>query len=292
MKEYPTESIRNVALISHGNAGKTSLAEALLFATGAITRMGKIEEGNTVSDFEEEEVRRKLSLSTAVIPVEFQDHKVNLLDTPGYTDFIGEAISALRVSDSALLLIDSVAGVEVGTEIVWGYCDRLKLPRMVVISKMDRDNASFDRALASARTLSGETSFVPVLLPWGEKQDLKGVIDLFRMKARGADGKTETEIPADLTSAAEAAHIALVEAAAEGDDSLLEKYLDGQELSAEEVMRGAKLAVRSGRFVPVCLAAGTADVGSILYWSRSCSCFPPRPSASRSRPKAKPARNR
>ncbi len=274
MKEYRTESIRNVALVSHGGAGKTSLAEALLFATGALTRMGKIEEGNTVSDFEDEEVRRKLSLSTAVIPVEFQDHKINLLDSPGYTDFIGEAISALRVSDAALLLIDSVAGVEVGTEIVWGYCDQFKLPRMVVISKMDRENASFERALASVRTLSGEASFVPVVLPWGEKQEFKGVIDLFQMKARSADGKTEGEIPAELRSAAAEARVALVEAAAEGDDSLLEKYLEGTELTADEVARGAKRAVRSGRFVPVCLTAGTAGVGSIPLLERILQLLP------------------
>ena len=274
MKEYPTESIRNVALVSHGGAGKTSLAEALLYATGAITRMGKIEEGNTVSDFEDEEVRRKQSLSTAAVPVEFQDHKINLLDTPGYTDFIGEAISALRVSDAALLLVDSVAGVEVGTEIIWGYCDQFKLPRMVVISKMDRENASFDRALASLRTISSDASFVPVVLPWGEKQDLKGVIDLFRMKARSADGKSEAEVPAELLPAANEARVALVEAAAEGDDSLLEKYLDGQDLTAEEIAHGAKLAVRSGRFVPVCLTAGTAGVGSIPLLERILQLLP------------------
>ncbi len=262
MKEYATEFIRNVAMVSHGGGGKTSLGEALLYLTGAITRLGKVEEGNTVSDFEDEEIRRRLSLSTAILPCEYRDHKVNLLDTPGYTDFIGEVISALRVADAALLLLDSVAGVEVGTEIVWGYCDEFKLPRIAVISKMDRENANFQNALASLRALAPEVSFVPVQLPWGEKQGFRGVIDLFRMAARPGDGKTSEPIPEELKAAAEEARVAVVEAAAEGDDALLEKYLEGQELSAEEIARGTRQAMRSGRLVPVCVTAGTATIGT------------------------------
>jgi elongation factor G len=261
MKEYPTESIRNVALVSHGGGGKTSLAEALLYLTGAINRVGKVEEGNTVSDFEDEEIRRKLSLSTAIIPVEFQDRKINLLDTPGYTDFVGEVISALRVADGAAVLVDSVAGVEVGTEIVWGYCDEFTLPRLAVVTKMDRDNASFQSALASLRSLSPDVAFVPVQLPWGEKQGFKGVIDLLRMQARPGDGRSAEPIPPELKEAAEEARVAVIEAAAEGDDALLEKYLDGQELTGEDVVRGARQAMRSGRLVPVCATAATAGVG-------------------------------
>ncbi|MEW6568599.1 MAG: elongation factor G [Chloroflexota bacterium] len=262
MKEYATELIRNLALVSHGGAGKTSLGEAVLYLTGGTTRLGKVEEGNTVSDFEDEEIRRKLSLSTAILPCEYRDHKINLLDTPGYTDFIGEVISALRVSDAAVLLVDSVAGVEVGTELVWGYCDEFKLPRLAVISKMDRDNANLQNALASLRSLAPEVSFIPVQLPWGEKQAFKGVIDLFRMTARPGDGKTSEAIPAELKEEAEKARVAVVEAAAEGDDALLEKYLDGQELTAEEIARGAQQAIRAGRLVPVCVCAGTAAIGS------------------------------
>ncbi len=265
MKEYPTKSIRNVALVSHGGGGKTSLGEALLYLTGAINRVGKVEEGNTVSDFEDEEIRRKLSLSTTILPCEFKDHKVNLLDTPGYTDFVGEVISALRVVDGAAILVDSVAGVEVGTEIVWSYCNEFKLPRLAVVSKMDRENASFQAALASVRSLSPDVSFIPVQLPWGEKHEFKGVIDLFAMTARPADGRSVEPIPADLQAAAEEARIAVVEAAAEGDDALLEKYLDGQELSAQEIARGARQAVRAGRFVPVCVTAGTAGVGTAPF---------------------------
>jgi elongation factor G len=261
MKEYATASIRNVALVSHGGGGKTSLGEALLNLTGATNRMGKVEEGNTISDFEEEEIRRKLSLSTATLPIEFEEYKINILDTPGYTDFVGEVISALRVSDAAIVLIDSVAGVEVGTEVVWEHSDRFKLPRFVLISKMDRDNASFQRAMNAIRQLPTEATFVPLQLPWGEKQDFQGVIDLLKMKGRPKDGKSEVEIPADLKSAADEARVNLVEAAAEGDDSLLEKYLDGQELSAEEIGHGLRQAVQSGSFVPVLVSAGTAGIG-------------------------------
>jgi elongation factor G len=166
MKDYATDAIRNVALISHGGGGKTSLGEALLFHTGAVNRMGKIEEGNTVSDFEDEEIRRRLSLSTSVLALEYRDHKVNLLDTPGYTDFIGEVISALRASDAAILLVDSVAGVEVGTELDWGYCETFALPRFVAISKMDRENASFERALAWCVSSRRTCASSPCRCPW------------------------------------------------------------------------------------------------------------------------------
>jgi elongation factor G len=263
MKEYPTENLRNIALISHGGGGKTILGEAMLFSTGALTRMGKVEEGNTVSDFEDEEIRRTLSLSTAILPVEFKDTKLNLLDTPGYTDFIGEVISALSVADSAVVAVDSVAGVEVGTEIVWGYCDTFGLPRFVVISKMDRDNANFQAILNSVNDLAPNATFIPVQLPLGEKQDFKGVIDLFSMKAREEDGKSLSDIPAEYQVEAEEARIALVEAAAEGDDSLLEKYLEGEELSAEEVAKGFRQSVLSGRFIPVFVTAASNAYGVV-----------------------------
>src|SRR5512140_1310708 len=224
MKEYTTEYIRNIALVSHGSGGKTMLAEAFLHATGGTTRLGKIDDGTTVSDFEEEEIRRKLSLSTAVVPLEYKNCKINILDTPGYTDFVGEVISALRVADGAAILVDSVAGLEVGTEIAWNYCDAFKLNRVVVINKMDRDNADYRKALASVQEFS-PTRLIPVQLPWGEKAAFKGVIDLLSMKAFADDSKTAQEIPADMKSAADEARMKLVEAAAEGEDALLEKYL-------------------------------------------------------------------
>lgn len=260
MKEYRTEAIRNVAFVSHSSAGKTMLAEAMLHLTGAISRLGHIEDGTTVSDFEDEEHRRGISLSTSVIPVEYKDCKINVLDTPGYLDFIGEVISALRVADSAVVLVDSVSGLEVGTEITWQYLDKYHLPRIVVINKMDRDNASFQKALTSLQEYS-EIRLIPLQLPWGEKAAFQGVIDLLSMKAIKGDGKTVVDIPAEYKAAADAAHSALVEAAAEGEDTLLEKYLETGELSGEEIIRGLISAVRGLTYVPVLAAAGGSEIG-------------------------------
>jgi elongation factor G len=260
MKEYSSKNIRNVALVSHSSSGKTILTEALLHFTGATTRMGKIEEGNTVSDFDDEEIRRTISLYSAVIPIEYKDTKINLLDTPGYNDFVGEMISALSVADSAMIVVDSVSGFEVGTEIAWSYCDQFELPRFVVINKMDRENADYKKTFDSVQTNS-EARLLAVQLPIGEKQNFAGVVDLLSMKAFKNGAKTGEEIPAELKAEADEAHTALVEAAAEGDDSLLEKYLEGGELTSEEIARGLASVVKSGSFIPVFVAAGSAEIG-------------------------------
>ncbi len=260
MKEYTTEFLRNVAIVSHGGAGKTMLAEAMLHFSGATTRLGKVEDGTTASDYDEEETRRKISLYTSVIPVEYRDHKINLLDTPGYTDFVGEVISALSVSDGAVILLDSVAGREVGTEIAWNYCNTFHLPRLLVVNKMDRENANFAKALESMEEFSS-IRLLKVQLPWGEKQDFKGVIDLITMKAYAADGKTASDIPAEYKDAAEEARMVLIEAAAEGEDALLEKYLESGELSDEEIRRGLRKVVFNATFVPVFVAAGAHERG-------------------------------
>jgi elongation factor G len=273
MKEYTTESIRNIALASHSSAGKTMLVEAMLHLTGATTRLGRVEDGTTISDFDEEEIRRGISLYTSVLPVEYRDVKINLLDTPGYTDFIGEVISALRVADGAIIVVDSVAGAEVGTEIAWNYCNTFQLPRFVVINKMDRDNANFQKALASIQNLT-ETRLIPVQLPWGEKASFQGVIDLISMKAYKGDGKTAVEIPAEYRSAAEEARFALVEAAAEGEDELLEKYLESGELSNEEVIRGLKAVIRQGNFVPVFATSATTETGIFRLLDAIVDFFP------------------
>ncbi|MEW6180820.1 MAG: elongation factor G [Chloroflexota bacterium] len=273
MKEYTTESIRNVALASHSSAGKTMLAEAMLHLTGATTRLGRVEDGTTVSDFDEEEIRRGISLYTSVLPVEYRDVKINLLDTPGYTDFIGEVISALRVADGAIIVVDSVAGAEVGTEIAWNYCNTFNLPRFVVINKMDRDNANFQKALASIQELT-ETRLIPVQLPWGEKASFQGVIDLLTMKAYKGDGRTAVDIPQEYRSAAEEARFALVEAAAEGEDELLEKYLESGELTDEEVIRGLKAVIRQGSFVPVFATSATTETGIFRLLDAIVDFFP------------------
>jgi len=260
MQEYSTENIRNIAMVSHSGAGKTMLGEALLLETDAINRLGSVEDGSTVSDFEDEEKRRGLSLSTSVLPIEYQKHKINLLDTPGAPDFVGETISALSVADGALVVLDSVAGVQVGTELAWRYCSEFKLPRFVLVNRMHRESANFHQALASVSQLT-EKRLIPVQLPWGEGADFKGLIDLMAMKAFPIGGGPAEEIPAEFSDAAEEARQALVEAAAEGDDSLLEKYLEGGELGSEEILRGLRGVVQENIFIPVFAADASDKVG-------------------------------
>lgn len=273
MKEYSTSNIRNIALVSHSSAGKTVLVEAFLHTTGATTRMGSINEGTTVSDFDEEEVRRSISLYSSVIPVEFKDTKINFIDTPGYTDFVGEMISALSVVEGAVIVVDAVSGYEVGTEVAWKNCDKMHLPRFVLINKMDRENADFNKVVTSIEEHSA-TRLVKVQLPWGEKQDFKGIIDLLSMKAFKAEGKTPEDIPAELQSAAEEAHMTLVEAAAEGDDSLLEKYLESGKLAPEEIIKGLTAIVRKGDFIPVLVSAGEKEIGVLPLLNVMVDIFP------------------
>ena len=260
MKEYTTEFIRNIAMASHSSAGKTMLAEAFLHFTGATTRLGRIEDGTTAGDFEEQEIRRGISLSTSVIPVEYKGYKINLLDTPGYTDFVGEVISALRVADSAAILVDSVAGAEVGTEIAINYCDTFNLPFIVIINKMNRDNANFRKAMDSIKEIT-DKRLLPIQVPWGEKAGFKGVIDLLSMKAYAGAGDKAQEIPAEFADEVETGRMELIEAAAEGEDALLEKYLEGEELTAEEISRGLKKVILTGSYIPVFVAAGSAEIG-------------------------------
>ncbi len=260
MKEYQTGQIRNIALVSHNGAGKTTLVERLLFKTGAITRMGSVTNGTAHMDFEEEEVSRNSSISTAIAPVEWKGVKLNLLDTPGFLDFIGEVNSALKVADSAAVLIEAVSGVEVGTEAVWAAADALKRPRIVVVNKMDRENVRVRRVMESLRAnLHG--NFVNLQLPIGEGPTFKGIIDLLHMEARLGEKGDKSPIPADMAAAAEEARNALVEAAAEGDDELLEKFLEGVELSGAEVTRGLKESLLNGTAIPVLYCAGESGLG-------------------------------
>ncbi len=261
MKEYGTDAIRNIALIGHGGAGKTSLVEAFLYFTGATTRLGRVEDGTAIADYEDEEQRRRISISSAQVVIEHNNVKINVLDTPGFTDFVGEVKSALQVADAAIVVVDAVSGVEVGTELVWDFCEELGLPRFIVINKLDRDNADFQQALASVQQLAEDKKLVPATLPWGEGQDLQGVIGLLSRKARAGTGKEEQDIPAEFAEATAAARTELEEAAAEGDDDLLMKYLDGEALSNADIELGFKLAVAAGSFVPVFACAATAEIG-------------------------------
>jgi elongation factor G len=275
MKDYKTESIRNIVLMGHGGSGKTSLGEAMLFNSGATSRMGTANDGTTVSDFDEEEIRRHISLMTSLLPVEWAGYKLNVLDTPGYTDFAGEVKGAARVADCALITLDSVAGVEVGTELAWTYAEEYKLPRMAVIAKMDRENANFQSALNSlSQSFAG--NFVPLQLPIGSQADFEGVVDLVSLKARrGVKGEVG-EIPAALKDQVAEARLKLMEAAAEGDDELIMKYLDGQELDEEEIKRGFRIAIAKGSVVPVLCCAGTGNIGVAAFMD-ALIAFAPSP---------------
>ncbi len=265
MKKYTSENIRNVALISHGGAGKTSLTEALLYTSGAVNRLGKVESGNTTTDFDPDEIKKQVTINVGLAPLEWDGVKINLLDTPGFFDFIGDVLGALRVADSVITVVCAVSGVEVGTEKVWGYADDFKLPRFVVINKLDRENADFEGTLEQLRTHFG-LNVAPLQMPIGREADFKGVVDLIRQKALffSADGAqvTEEEIPGDLADQAHDLREKLIEAVAEADDALLEKYLEGEALSDEEVNKGLRHGVLSGKIVPVLCAAASNNFGT------------------------------
>jgi elongation factor G len=260
MKTYKAEELRNAGLVSHSGAGKTSLGEAILFNTGVVNRLGKVDEGNTVSDFDPEEIRRKSSVSTSVLPWEWEGCKVNLLDAPGYADFVGEVKGALRVCDGVVVVICAASGVEVGTELVWQYADEMALPRIAFVNKMDRENASFQRTLDQMKAKFGE-NLLPLHLPIGAQASFTGVVDLLAMKAYLGDGKKATEIPGDLRDEADTLHQQLVEAAAEADDELIMKYLDGGELSEDEIRTGVAKAVATRKVVPVLCGSAVQNIG-------------------------------
>ncbi len=260
MKSYKVEQLRNVSLVAHSGAGKTSLTEAMLFNAGVINRMGKVEEGNTVADHDAEEIRRQISVNTALAPWEWDDHKVNVLDTPGYADFVGEVKGAIRVSDAAVVVLCAASGVEVGTELVWQYADERELPRLAFINKMDRDNANFQRTLDQMQE-KFKVSLLPLQIPIGSQANFKGVIDLLSMQAYLGDEQKAVSIPAEMQEQAQAMRLRVVEAAAEADDDLIMKYLEGGELTAEEVHQGLAAAVSSGAIVPVSCGSATNNIG-------------------------------
>ncbi len=251
MATFETKQLRNVALLSHSGTGKTSMGEAMLFACGAIGRMGKVEDGTTVSDYEPEEVKRRSSMQTSVLPCRWRDCKLNVLDTPGYWDFVGEVVSALHAVDAAVLVVAAQAGVEVGTEDAWHRCEERGLPRLVYINKMDRENADFARSLTSVQNTFGKKC-VAVQLPIGSQHDFKGVISLLHP---GED------IPAALADEVKRLRERLIEAVAEADDDLATKYLEGEEISQQELMSGLKKGVLAGALVPVLAGSATTSQG-------------------------------
>jgi elongation factor G len=265
MQEYTSENIRNVALVGHQSSGKTSLVEALLFTTGASSRIGNISEKNMVSDWDDEEKERGLSLSTSLVPIEFNDTKINILDTPGFTDFQGELKNAIRVADSVVVVVDAVSGVEVGTELAWEYARVYQQPIIVVINKMDRDNADYDEVLDQLRTTFDDYKFIPIMLPIGSGADFKGVGNALTQKAYLDTGSERSDLPEEYVDTIEEAHTEMMEAAAESDDDLLQKYFDEETLSFEEIRDGMRKASRSHlmRTVPVFVTSATENVGTI-----------------------------
>ncbi|MBN1248756.1 MAG: elongation factor G [Anaerolineae bacterium] len=266
MKAYTTDSIRNIAVVGHGSSGKTTLVEAMLFLSKAITRRGTVEEGTTTTDYDEEERRRQISLSMAVAPLEWKETKFNVIDTPGYTDFVGEVRSALRAAEMALVVIDAVAGVEVGTELTWGYAEDEGVPRAVFVNKMDRENANFSKALASLSD-AFDAQFLPLMLPIGSQESFEGVVNVLERKAYVGPKGTVTEVPADMADQVEELYTQIVEAAVEADEALMMKYFDDEEITADEIANGLRAVVAEGDWVPVLAGAGGTDgvgVGALL----------------------------
>ena len=260
MTQHGLENIRNFALLSHSGAGKTSAAEAMLFAAEAITRLGKVEDGTTVSDYDPEEVKRKISLNLAMLPCQWRDTKMNLIDTPGYSDFTGEVVSAIRVSEGAVIAICAASGVEVGSEQVWAYSEGSKLPRLIFVNKMDRENADFYRTVDELQQKFG-AKCIPLQLPIGAQNTFEGIVDLLTMKSYIGFPAQEAEIPSSMQAQVDSFREKVVEAAAEIDDSLIEKYLGGEELTLEELSAGLRQATMSGKIVPVLAGSAIQNIG-------------------------------
>jgi elongation factor G len=263
MKVYRAEQIRNVVLISHVGAGKTSLIDAALFDSGAVTRQGKVDDGTSVVDYDPEELKRHISLNVKVLPVEWNETKINFIDTPGYPDFVGEVKAGLRVADAALVVVTAEKGVEVGTELTWQYADERKLPRMVLVNKLDRENTSFDRALDSLRAQFG-LKVVPLQIPIGEQANFKGVVDLVKRKGytfEGGNKVQEIPIPAELQERINTYREQLIESAVESDDEIMEKFLDEQELSDNEIISVVKKGISSGDLIPVLCGSASKNIG-------------------------------
>ncbi|MCH2674336.1 MAG: elongation factor G [Dehalococcoidia bacterium] len=261
------KDLRNVALLGHSGSGKTSLAEAALFTTKATTRMGTITDGNTVSDFEPEEVKRGGSIQTSLVSIIDGDAKINFLDTPGYDDFLGEVVSALRVVEGAAIVVAAPTGVDVGTERSWNMCESSQIPRMFVVNRMDRENANFSRNVSDIQASFGRQC-IPFQIPLGDAQDFKGVISII---------DPPTDIPSEVADEVASARERLIEAAAESDDELADRYLSGEELSSEEVISGVRTAVLAGQLVPILATSSAPEAIGIIEFLEMARSFLPSP---------------
>ncbi|MGI6160600.1 MAG: elongation factor G [Christensenellales bacterium] len=262
MKEYKASHIRNIATIGHGGEGKTTLTEAMLFNAGVIDRMGRVEDGTTVVDYDPEEIKRQISISAAVAPFEFDSHKINIIDCPGYFDFIGEVSQAMVAADGALIVVGAASGVIVGTEKAWDACEQHNMPRMFVVNQMDREHVDFSKVLGQLKENYG-TAIVPLQIPIVENEVFKGYIDVIDKKAYEFAGKglKEVPVPENLSDLLESSYEAVVEAAAESDEELMEKYFEGEELTLDEIKKGLRDGVLSCSAAPVTCSAATIHAG-------------------------------
>ena len=262
MADFQTENIRNIALIGHGGEGKTTLTEAFLYAAGHVDRQGKVEDGSATSDFDPEETKRHISLSAAVAPVEWKNTKINLIDVPGYFDFIGEMMGPLRVVETAGIVVGAVSGLTVGAEKAWDYSVKNNVGRMFIVNRMDTENANYQKVLDALRDKFG-SSVVPMLLPIGAGASFKGVVNVLENKAYEGTGKglKEIPVPADMAGAIETAMEEITEAAAGADDELMMKFLEGEELTHEEILSGFRAGMADGTIVPVVACSAISGVG-------------------------------
>lgn len=262
MDKYGLENIRNLVLLGHSGTGKSSLSEAILFTAGVINRLGKVDEGTTTSDYDPAEVKRKISINLSVLPCLWKGNKINVLDAPGYSDFAAEVKAGIRVSEGAIVVVSAAAGVEVGTEQAWDYLQEANLPRFILVNKMDRENADFYRTVKELQAKFGSRC-LPIQLPIGAHTDFQGLVDLLAMKGyTGSAANKEGEIPSGLQPQVASFREKLVEAVAELDDTLLEKYLGGEELSPQELTDGLRRGIVAGKIVPVLAASALQNVGT------------------------------
>jgi elongation factor G len=266
VKTYEGSNIRNIAFIGHGHTGKTQLVASLLYTSGMVNRLGRVDDGTSVTDYDEEEIQRKFSISASLAYAEWDKTKVNFVDAPGLNMFLHETEAALLAVDAVLLLVHAVAGIEVQTEKTWGFCNKYSLPRAIVISQMDRDRASFERVLGDLRARFGR-HVIPVQLPWGEEKGFRGIVDLVRMRAyayeaNGSGKARESEIPEELSEVASQSHEAMVEMVAEGNDQLMEEFFDKGTIPVEDLEPGLKEAIRERRLCPVLASAALPNIGT------------------------------
>lgn len=273
MQKHTADQIRNIVLLSHSGAGKTSLSEAMLFASGAVPRLGKVDEGTTASDYDPDEVKRQISINLSLLHSQWKGTKINILDTPGYADFVGGVKAGMRVAEGAVIVVCAASGVEVGTELVWQYTEESSMPRLIFINKMDRENADFYKVVEQIRSSFGPKC-VPVQLPIVAHASFQGVVDLIGMKAYSGANEEEGEIPASLEGEVSSYRDKLAEAVAEIDDDLTVKYLEGEEITSEEILGVLGEGIKTGKIVPILTGSALQGVGTGHLLESICQYLP------------------